>query len=139
MASKSMETKEAQRARHTAQMEGRIEELKAKGAPEEKIARDDKIKRYKSKLKQISAAMARINEIQQQTEALKEKKEKALAEAQVARLADIKGEAAKQKKGAKKKEEVAAEQGKGKAKKAAKGKEGQAKGGGAKTKKAGKK
>jgi hypothetical protein len=138
MSSKSMETKEAQKARHNAQMEARLEELKSKGLDDEKIAKDDKIKRFKSKIKQISAAVDRINQIEEQTKVLREKKEKAKAEAETARLADIKGETTKGKKGAKKVEEPEPEKGKGKGKKAAKGKEGQAKAG-AKTKKAAKK
>ncbi len=138
MGSKHMETKEAQKGRYVAQLEARIDALKTDGIPEEKIKKDDKVKRFKSKIKQFEGAIARIGEIADKTKELKEKKEKAQAEAEAARLADIKGEAEKVKKGSKKKEPEP-EKGKGKGKKGGQAKDGQAKGGQAKAGAKGKK
>ena len=84
MGSKHLQTREAQKSRYVRQLETRQGVLKEKGLPDETIAKDSQVKHFNSKIKQIDGALARVAFLENQTKMLKEKKEKAKAEAEQA-------------------------------------------------------
>jgi len=92
MASKTLSTKETQKARYYAMMENRSRALKEQGCSDVLIARDPKIKHYKARVRQIDGALARIAFLEEQNRKLAEIKEQRKAEAEAARAATIAGE-----------------------------------------------
>lgn len=103
MGSKSLETRENQKARFGGLIESRSLALKEKGVSEAQLVRDPRISHYKAKIKQINQAISRIASIEELSRKLVEKKEQKLAEAAEARAAAIAGESVKVKKTAEKK------------------------------------
>jgi TolA-binding protein len=92
MPSKTLETKDTQKARFTAESETRVAALKEKGVPEKAIARDPQIKHLKARIKQVNGAIARISFLDEQNKKLEEKKQQRIAEAAAERAAEIAGE-----------------------------------------------
>ncbi|MBM3298878.1 MAG: hypothetical protein FJY85_02855 [Deltaproteobacteria bacterium] len=98
MGSRSLQTREVQKTRYAKLAEGRANALRDRGMNDEQVARDPKIKRFKAKIRQISAAMARISFLDDQTRTLREKKEQRKIEAEAARAAAIAGDDIERKK-----------------------------------------
>jgi hypothetical protein len=98
MPSKTMETKDSQKARYIAEREARAAALKEKGAAEKAIARDPKIKHLKARIKQVNGAIARISFLEEQKKKLDERKQQRIAEAAAERAAELAGEKKSKKK-----------------------------------------
>jgi hypothetical protein len=98
MPSKTLETKDSQKARYIAESESRTAALKEKGTADQAIARDPKIKHLKAKIKQVNGAIARISFLEEQTKKLGEKKQQRIAEAAAERAAELAGEKKSKKK-----------------------------------------
>jgi hypothetical protein len=113
MASKSQQTREAQKSRYEKRAEVRASALKTKGLSEAAIAKDSQIKALKAKIKQVISAIARIVGLDEQSKQLKEKKARKKAESEAARAAAIKGEPKEKKKAEKKAEPQKKAQAKG--------------------------
>jgi hypothetical protein len=92
MASKTLPTKETQKARYATMMENRSKALKEQGRSDVSIVRDPKMKHYKAKIRQINGALARIAFLEEQNRKLAELKEQRKAEAAAERAAVIAGE-----------------------------------------------
>jgi hypothetical protein len=86
MGSRELVTKESQKSKFSGQVDERISMLKEKGLDEKQIAKDDKVKRFKAKIKQVNAAIARIGFLDDQKKRLAEKKEQRKAEMAAAKL-----------------------------------------------------
>ncbi|MEW6352219.1 MAG: hypothetical protein AB1646_24465 [Thermodesulfobacteriota bacterium] len=115
MGSKKLLTRESQKARFSRQLESRSSLLTEKGVPEEKLARDPHVKRFKARIRQVDKAIARIAFLDKQTEELREKKERKIAEAATRRAEMIAGTLQKKTK-EKQEEPQPAKKGKGQAK-----------------------
>lgn len=98
MASKSLQTRELQKNRYLSFVESRTNELKEKGLADDEVSKDPKIKQANAKIKQVTAAMARISFLDDQTKQLEEKKAQRKAEAEAERAAMIAGETKKKEK-----------------------------------------
>ncbi|MGC8907354.1 MAG: hypothetical protein ACP5M0_07910 [Desulfomonilaceae bacterium] len=119
MPSKEQSVREAQKEYFLRKSEERIRSLKEKGADDVAVSKDPQVKRYKAKIKQINAALQRIDQFRRQTETLQQRKEQKRAEKEAARAAEIAGEIKKKEK---KKAEEEAPPAKGKKKAPAAGK-----------------
>lgn len=89
MASKDLQTRQSQKAEFVREAEARKELLIGKGQTRESIARDPLLRHLKARIKQVTAAIARISFLENQTKQLQEKKEQARAAAEAARLAAL--------------------------------------------------
>jgi hypothetical protein len=98
MPSKTLETKDSQKARYIAESEARTAALKEKGATDQAIARDPKIKHLKARIKQVNGAIARISFLEEQKNKLEEKKQQRIAEAAAEKAAELAGEKKSKKK-----------------------------------------
>ncbi len=98
MASKSVQTRDDQKARYIAESEARTAALKEKGATDKAITRDPKIKHLKARIKQVNGAIARISFLEEQKTKLEERKQQRLAEAAAKRAANLAGEKKSKKK-----------------------------------------
>lgn len=92
MGSKQLQTRQLQRDLVTKQMQDRLAMLKDKGLDDKSIAKDSKVKHLKARLKQIDAAVNRINQIVEQTQKLEERKAERIAREEAERLAERAGD-----------------------------------------------
>ncbi|MGO8877976.1 MAG: hypothetical protein ACLPVO_12030 [Desulfomonilaceae bacterium] len=102
MPSKSMSTREEQKARFHQQSEIRRKTLSEQGFDESRINKDPQVKHLKARIKQVNSALLRIAFLEEQTRKLQERKQQKVAEAAAARAEMIKPGAT----GKKKKAEV---------------------------------
>lgn len=92
MASKSVETRDSQKARYIAESEARAAALRENGASEQAIAKDPKIKHLKARIKQVNGALARISFLEEQKKKLEERRQQRIAEAAAEKAAELAGE-----------------------------------------------
>ncbi|MFH0957138.1 MAG: hypothetical protein V1897_00390 [Pseudomonadota bacterium] len=90
MPSKTMRTREEQKARFLQQSEARKNALLEQGFEEARINKDPDFKRLRARIKQVNAAIARITFLEEQTRKLQEKKRQKTEEAALARAESIK-------------------------------------------------
>ncbi|HMK34136.1 MAG TPA: hypothetical protein VK463_03640 [Desulfomonilaceae bacterium] len=100
MASKSLQTRDSQKARYTIESEARATTLREQGFSDQAIAKDPKIKHLKARIKQVNGAIARISFLEEQKQKLEERKQQRLAEAAAERAASLAGEKKTKKKAA---------------------------------------
>lgn len=92
MASKSLDTRNSQKARYIAERETRAAVLKGSGASDQAIAKDPKIKHLRARIKQVDGALARISFLDEQKQKLEERKQQRIAEAEAEKAAIMAGE-----------------------------------------------
>ncbi len=102
MPSKSLNTREEQKARFHQQSEIRRKTLSEQGFDQTRMNKDPQLKHLKARIKQVNSALARIAFLEEQTRKLQERKQQKIAEAATARAELIKPGAT----GKKKKAEV---------------------------------
>ena len=90
MPSKSLYTREEQKARFQQQSEIRRKTLTEHGFDETRINKDPQLKHLKARIKQVNSALLRIAFLEEQTRKLDERKQQKIAEAAAARAELIK-------------------------------------------------
>ncbi|MGC8660647.1 MAG: hypothetical protein ACP5U1_16390 [Desulfomonilaceae bacterium] len=90
MPSKTLQTREEQKARFLIQSESRRAALAEQGFAQDRIEKDPTIKRLKARIKQVNGALARIAFLAEQTKKLQERKLQKLSEAAAAKAESIK-------------------------------------------------
>jgi len=90
MPSKSIHTREEQKARFLQQSEIRCKSLSEQGFDERRIEKDPQVKHLKARIKQVNSALARIAFLEDQNRKLLERKQQKIAEAAAVRAETIK-------------------------------------------------